>query len=245
LGTLVEIGLPFAQAHHLPALWQVLDAVQAQMSAHATDSDLGRLHAAPVGQGVRVHPWTAEVLRLALAWQADSPVFDVARGTGRWGLHADDGAAVATRLDGDTRLDLGGLAKGWAVDRVVDTALALGVSALWVNAGGDLRTHGVALPIQLRVELQGGVQPWGLLEAGALATSDFRPGARATLWPGQAARSPASPRHVSVMADLCATADALTKVVAATGLHDPHTRGLLSRHGAQAWGHDVGLCASP
>jgi thiamine biosynthesis lipoprotein len=246
LGTLVEIGLPSAHAADAadePALWAelwaVMDTVQARMSAHDADSDLGRLHAAPEGQPVTVHPWTAEVLRLARAWHLTCPAFDVALGSGAWAIEGDQ----AWRLSPHTRLDLGGLAKGWAVDRVVARAQALGVPALWVNAGGDLRASGCALPIHLRDEGQGGAYPWGVLEDGALATSDFRPGARSQLWhaaAGSAAESTADrPGHLSLMADDCATADALTKVVAAWGLCDPRTQGLLQAHAAQAWVHDA------
>ncbi|HET6567645.1 MAG TPA: FAD:protein FMN transferase [Rhodothermales bacterium] len=39
-------------------------------------------------------------------------------------------------------LDLGGSAKGWAVDRAVEVLLRAGVSSALVNAGGDLRVVG-------------------------------------------------------------------------------------------------------
>ncbi len=240
LGTLVDIGLPDEQVARRPdlwaELWQVMNTVHARMSAHAADSDLGRLHAAPVGRAVTLHPWTAEVLRLAQAWHQACSAFDVALGSGAWVIEGDQ----AWRLSSHTRLDLGGLAKGWAVDRVVALAHQQGVPALWVNAGGDLRASGCALPIHLRDEGQGGAYPWGVLEGGALATSDFRPGARSQLWrAGATAERVERPGHLSLMADVCATADALTKVVAAWGLHDPRTQGLLQAHGAQAWVHDV------
>jgi len=237
LGTLVDIGLPDEQTAGQPGvwaeLWQVMDTVQARMSAHAQDSDLARLHAAPVGQRITVHPWTAEVLQLAQAWHQACSAFDVALGSGGWAIEGDQ----AWRRSSHARLDLGGLAKGWAVDRVVAVAHQHGVRALWVNAGGDLRASGCVLPIHLRDERHGGAYPWGVLEDGALATSDFRPGARSKLWHTDAAAQ--RPGHLSLMADDCATADALTKVVAAWGLHDPRTQGLLHAHGAQAWVHDA------
>ena len=237
LGTLVEIGLPEGQAPHLSALWAVLDTVQSQMSAHVPDSDIARLNAAPVGQRVPLHPWSDTVLQLAQGWQRDCAAFDVACGTGRWALQGGH----AWRQDATTRIDLGGLAKGWAVDQVVAEAQALGIAAVWVNAGGDLRTHGVAVPLQLRDEGQGGTRAFGTLSEGAFATSDFRPAARSRLWvphSSAGAGSAQQGRHVSVLADTCTAADALTKVVAALGLNHPQTQGLLQTHGAQAWVHD-------
>ncbi len=45
-------------------------------------------------------------------------------------------------LGPSTRLDLGGIAKGYAVDRAVTTLRAMGVTEGIVNAGGDLRVLG-------------------------------------------------------------------------------------------------------
>ncbi len=232
LGTLVEIGLPPDHSQALPALWAVLDLVQSRMSVHEPDSDLSRLHAAAMGQPVAVHLWTAAVLMLAQAWHRACPAFDVALGSGDWAIRG----TTAYRQSLATRLDLGGLAKGWAVDRVVQTAMDLGVPALWVNAGGDLRVHGTSLPVALRNETQGGVHQWGQLSDGALATSDFRAGARSSLW-GPTSGGHPRPAHLSVMAASCATADALTKVVAAWGLNDPRTQVLLQAHHARACVH--------
>jgi thiamine biosynthesis lipoprotein len=220
--------------------------VQARMSVFEADSDLGRSHALPAGTPVPLHPWTAEVLQHAQALHTHTAgLFDVAQGSGRWCVlptlapHEDmtEGAALSlVRLDEATRLDLGGIAKGFAVDRAVQAALAAGAQAVWVNAGGDVRVHGASLAVSLRDEQHGGVRPWLTLEDGAVATSDFTLGARARLHaPGRAVGA----RHVSVAAPQCMLADALTKVVAAVGqADDPMVRELLALHGAQAWLHD-------
>lgn len=256
LGTLVEVGvrMPWPQAG-LDAAWRALAVVQARMSVFEADSDLGRSHALPAGTPVPLHPWTAEVLQHAQALHTQTAgLFDVAQGSGRWRVQpalgaphgdalvdpkegANEGAAFSlVRLDEATRLDLGGIAKGFAVDRAVQAALAAGAQAVWVNAGGDVRVHGASLAVSLRDEQHGGVRPWLTLEDGAVATSDFTLGARARLHaPGRALGA----RHVSVAAPQCMLADALTKVVAAVGrTDDPMVRGLLALHGAQAWSHD-------
>ena len=44
---------------------------------------------------------------------------------------------------GDVALDLSGIAKGYAVDRVTEDLLRLGVGSLLVEIGGELRGHGV------------------------------------------------------------------------------------------------------
>lgn len=241
LGTLVEIGVPPGADAALHAAFEAIGEVQARMSVFEPGSDLSRSHAAPVGRGTLLHPWTAEVLHLALDLHARSAgLFDVALGSGPWCLRQRGEDTLLVRLSTATRLDLGGLAKGWAVDRAVEAALAHGAQAVWVNAGGDLRVHGLALPIVLRDEAHGGVRPWGTLQDAALATSDFRPGARAKL--AGAGRQ----GHLSVSAPRCAVADALTKVLAQLGHpNQAEALDLLRHYRAQVWVHDPSPASSP
>lgn len=235
LGTLVEVGVPDGQETALEAAFAAIAEVQRLMSRFASNSDLARVHAAACGEPVPVHPWTAEVMTLAQHLSNMSGgLFDVAQGSGAWSMtRTPDGRAAVTRLSADTRLDLGGLAKGWAVDRAVQAAQAQGLAAIWVNAGGDVRVQGVSLPIVLRDETMGGVRPWGELSDGALATSDFRDGARAALWGRRRVG------HLSVIAPSCAVADGLTKILAqCPDLDREPARTCLQAHGAQAWFHD-------
>lgn len=52
-----------------------------------------------------------------------------------------DGLILSTNADG-LLLDLGGIAKGEVIDRVLDRFLAAGVENVLVNAGGDVRVRG-------------------------------------------------------------------------------------------------------
>jgi FAD:protein FMN transferase len=87
------------------------------------------------------------------------------------------------RLEGDVvtvpmgaGLDLGGLAKGWTVDRAAEGALDAGLEWAVVNAGGDLRIAGASPVIDVAVEdpeaRDAEILRLGL-EAGALATSSI------------------------------------------------------------------------
>lgn len=53
----------------------------------------------------------------------------------------DSGASVGFLKDG-MGIDLGGIAKGWAVDRAMEKLMARGVRAAIIDAGGDLRIIG-------------------------------------------------------------------------------------------------------
>jgi len=118
------------------------------------------------------------------------------------------------------------------VDRAVHALQGAGMAGGWVNAGGDLRSFGSAtLEVKLRDEQRGGVVAFGRLCEGAFATSCFADGARSAL---SGANGASRCAHVSVAAPLCLMADALTKVVAASG---DAGHPLLARADAQAWLH--------
>lgn len=232
LGTLVELGVlhgdDAAADAALAAGFAAIDAVEAQLSRFRADSDLARFHALPAGGAIEVGEHTAAVLAAAAGLQAETDdLFDISLGSAPRGWRCD-GRRLA-KLDPLVRLDLGGIGKGHAVDAAVAVLRALAPAGGWVNAGGDLRSYGAAtLDVQLRDEHDGGTRPWLQLADGALATSHFGAGSRSSLHGGRGAG------HVSVAAPLCLWADALTKVVAASG-HPRHPA--LRARDAQAWLH--------
>lgn len=233
LGTLVEVGMASSSADGAAAFdaaFSAIETVQACMSRFEPDSDVSRFHALPVGQSLLVDRVTAQVLQTAAWLQAESAgLFDIALGSARHGWQCK--GLRLTKLRAGVQLDLGGIAKGHAVDCAVAAMQAAGCTAGWVNAGGDLRAFGeLELPVSLRDEQHGGVRAFGSLSDGALATSHFGRGARSRLWRADAARE----AHVSVMAARCLWADALTKVVA---LSQEPRHPLITALGAQAWLH--------
>jgi len=249
LGTLVEIGArvpaPAAReaAAALEEAWDALAAVERELSAFDPESDVGRFNAAPEGEALAIADHTAAVLRAAADLARETGwLFDVSQGTGAgaWSVADAGGAALLHKRSASVRLDLGGIAKGYAVDRAFEALAArldhVDGAGCWVNAGGDLRVAGVELPVFLRDERGGGARPWMVLSDGALATSDYGPGARARLAGAPEGRG----RHVSVAAPRCMWSDALTKVVAITGRVD-HPAVVLRR--AVAWVHaEAGPC---
>jgi thiamine biosynthesis lipoprotein len=229
LGTLVEIGAadadPARAAAAIGAAFDRIAAIQARLSRFDDASEIGRFNAAPAGTCIAVGAETRAVLAAALALHdASEGLFDVSLGSGASAWQCDESGL--RKLAADVRLDLGGIAKGFAVDAGVAMLGAHGVASGWVNAGGDLRVFGaLTLPIDLRDERAGGVRRFATLGDGAFATSRF-------------ARSHdhgvARPGHASVAAPECMWADALTKIVIASG---DATHPILARFGARAWCH--------
>src|SRR4029450_10266028 len=137
-------------------------------------------------------------------------------------------------------VDLGGIAKGFAVDRAVDALEDTGIECGIVNAGGDLRTFGPASQlIHLRhptdpTRVAGAVR----LRERAIATSGIYFERRkhhgryvSPLLDGRSGQTARELISVSVAAAECMAADALTKVVFALR---EEAAGLLAQYGADA-----------
>jgi thiamine biosynthesis lipoprotein len=166
LGTFVTLqvgGLPEAEA-----VWTIergfaaIADVQRLMSFHDPASDLSALNRDASDRRVRVHRDTVQVIREALEISAESRgLFDitVAADLVQWGLlprpasrHPPDPAASwqdVELIDDETIrfhrplwLDLGGIAKGHAVDRAMHCLQRTPDLQCCVNAGGDLRVAG-------------------------------------------------------------------------------------------------------
>ena len=279
LGTFVEVAATHANAREahraVDAAFDEVALVHRLMSFHDPASDVSRLNREALEHPVAVHPATLEVLRWAhTVAQGSDGCFDVTvaaelvwRGIlpRPWSRHEPcrDGSWSDVELLGDGRarfhrplwIDLGGIAKGYAVDRAIERLGALGATRACVNAGGDLRVMGSATEcVRLRPVPASG-EPTAVVElANASLASSGGPGARHDVerFPGLhihgADRRPTRSRTFAcVITDRCVLADALTKVVLGTRNRGA---GLLRKYGATAhvyttrggW-HTVGAAA--
>ena len=251
LGTFVEItargATPATLAAGIESAFSAVARVQSLMSYHDASSELSLLNRQASLGAVRVEAWTQQVLaRVQRIHAASGGCFDPVvaphlertgylpsvRGAPRASPHArfTDVILLAgnrVRFARPLRLDLGGIAKGFAVDRAIDALRAAGVPAALVNAGGDLRAFGGhAWPMTVRdPALPGQMRSFGTLRDGALATSAIYFSERRTST-GRRTSAMVDPRShrpwlarasVSVLAPEAATADALTKVLALQG----------------------------
>jgi thiamine biosynthesis lipoprotein len=159
LGTSVEVTADDERA--IEAAFAAVERVHRLMSAHEQDSDVSRINRFAHVRPVEVHDWTAQVIERALFWSERSEgAFDVVR-AGKAALergllprHADQPQpeaahwtwleiqSASVRLLKPGCIDLGGIAKGFAVDRAVDALREEGCESGLVNAGGDLRGFG-------------------------------------------------------------------------------------------------------
>jgi thiamine biosynthesis lipoprotein len=253
LGTFVEIavaGAPPAEMEAaVEAAFGAVATVHRLMSFHDEASDIGRLNRGAFDHPVAVHPWTFEVLDIALDFHRRSAgVFDIGVAPALQALGllprrddetslppavANGGDAIALLCDGSVRfrhrgvrIDLGGIAKGYAVDRAVEVLGRCGIGEGVVNAGGDLAVFG---PHPHAIHIRDPRQPQRPmcevgLRAAALASSAGRFDPLSSGEPaGSAVIDPrtGTPVHgvvgATVRAPACVVADALTKVVMAAG----------------------------
>lgn len=263
LGTLVEIRARApcaARAERAVRLaFAAVERVQARMSFFESGSDVSRLNRRALHRSVRVARSTYRVLRHAHALHAASGgLFDIAMAAelvrGGWLPRPAKGpsrstattAAIAllpgrrVRFRRPLLIDLGGIAKGFAVDQAIAALRRAGATGATVNAGGDLRAFGRSgQPVHVRLpRAPGTLVAGGTIRAGAVATSGhyfarrrLRDGWRAPICDPRSRRFAGEVRSVTVFARECWLADALCKVV---WLGGPDALPLLKRHGARA-----------
>lgn len=231
LGTIVSIhadATPIA----METAFEAIARVHFLMNAHSDSGDLAAINRESWRRPVHVHAWTFRVLAMARAVsRASAGAFDPTLGRGA--THEDvvllPGRRI--RLRRKARLDLGGIAKGFAVDRAVAALRRCGVQAGCVNAGGDLRVFGEASrTIRVRLPADPALSvPVATARERAFATSAaYFGGEHVDARNGHRLRLQSS---ITVSAPSCMVADALTKAVSAIG---PQA-GLLRSFGAQAY----------
>jgi thiamine biosynthesis lipoprotein len=268
LGTFVDVACQ-GSPDDIDRAFAAIQKVHRLMSFHDPTSDVARMNRHAAHEPVKVHPWTWRVLKCAQEFSRKSDgVFDItiARQLVKWDYlpkpdarFCDDGSWRNIVLDDECNIrfrrrvivDLGGVAKGFAVDHAVEALKGNGVTAGIVNAGGDLRTFGAASQL---VHVRHPAEPTRIagavrLRERAMATSGIYFGRRkfrgkyvGPLLDGRTGQSGRELISVSVAAAECMAADALTKIVfalreKAAGLLAQYCADalLLERDGAPSW----------
>ena len=153
------------------AAFAAIGRVDRLMHPSRIGSDLLAIRQLVEGSAV-VDPWTWAVLRAATQLHVESNgLFDPCRAdsAGRIGdLRLDEPNRVESERP--LAIDLGGIAKGFAVDRAIDALRDHGCAAAEVNAGGDLRVFG-ADACDVWVRAGGACRPIRLRDS-ACAVSD-------------------------------------------------------------------------
>lgn len=208
--------------------------IQGLMSFHEGTSELSAINGNAHKAAMELSPDMAFVIDFALQLsRATTGAYDIAIGhelMHRGGLpalfpHSEAGTYLDIQFDGATlsfrrrlALDLGGIAKGYAVDKAFETVLAAApnLQQLTINAGGDMRIYNwqeQTAQIRLPSKRKRDFVPVPM-RASALATSaPLFAGKGSLIVHRQSRQLEQSGDSVTVFAPTCMVADALTKVV--------------------------------
>jgi len=239
LGTFValeaESGDPRTSEEGITAAFAAVARVERLMHPERPGSDIAVLSRSAPGTVVAVDAWTWAVLSLCrrlhrLSDGAFDPCLSLSPGR-MSDIELLDSGQVCTHAP--VKVDLGGVAKGYAVDRAVEAMRAGGCHAGLVNAGGDLAVFGASSRTMFCRSESGSVVAVELTEA-ALASSDTenlaRPDEHQGYYHGRDRQTPIS-GSVCVTAPSAAVADALTKCLLAADRGSGQT--LLQAFGAR------------
>lgn len=219
--------------------FSAIEKVQQLMSFHDPKSELSRLNQNAFNHIVQVHPFTYAVLKRAQRiFYASHGLFDcsIANTLVNWEIlpdhlqqghtdktiHSQAGLQLLSdhsiRFTQPILLDLGGIAKGFAVDLAIHSLKKLGIKNALVNAGGDLRVLGhIAEEIVIRnPQNPQDFHALGALANGAIATSAsyFSKTENGSALVNPFNRTALDSKHsFSVIAPTACVADALTKVI--------------------------------
>ena len=233
--------------HAMTEAYQVIHKISNLMSFHLRQSDLTKLNQFAYERPVIVDAMTYEVLALAkdlftytggsfdcavaqhLQVQGLLPHFIDMKSANVQAAHNPCHDLAHLILTNDCTVsfskpllvDLGGIAKGYAVDRACEVLISCGVTAACVNAGGDLRVLGEQ---QTDIHIRHPLQPQHLIYAGQLRNGALASSASYFTEQGSTSKSAlVDPRtggpiltskSFSVIAPTCAVADGLVKALA-------------------------------
>ena len=206
----------------IQAAYRAIAEVEWRMHPRRDGSDLALINSAAPQTRISIADSTWRVLRLAQAVHALSDgafdpclpslpgrLFDLV-------VSASEVRSRSALCRVPLALDLGGIAKGYAIDRAIEALCAAGCVSGLVNAGGDLRVSGRSEGILLR-RADRTCEPLTLTNA-ALAVTDLDVDVRQRAAEHQgyyrrSGRAPPESRYAAVVASSAAVADALTKCV--------------------------------
>ncbi len=152
------------------AMFSEMERLEEILSRHKDDSDITRINDAAGEEWVSVEPETIEVIEKALeSAELTRGAFDPTVGVllRLWGFGTDDAGVPSQeelehgldlvgydqiQVDKENgkvflsrpgvKLDVGGVAKGYIVERGQEVATEAGVGAVFINAGGDINIRG-------------------------------------------------------------------------------------------------------
>jgi thiamine biosynthesis lipoprotein len=118
------------------AAFDLVDRLEQGLSRFIENSDISRINNLAAGQSVRISRSTMECLLMSQrAFTQTSGFFDISLGTGLHGLDLVPQDFVVHAAENGIRLDLGGIGKGYAVDRAAEVLIDWDIHQALLHGG--------------------------------------------------------------------------------------------------------------
>jgi FAD:protein FMN transferase len=140
MATVFEVHAVHPDAHYAAqaaqAAFDLVDRLERELSRFLTNSDITRVNLLARGERTRVSPSTLECLVIARhMFDLTGGAFDVSIGTGLPSLELEPDEVEVRATATGVRVDLGGVGKGYAVDRMAELMEEWGVGVALVHGG--------------------------------------------------------------------------------------------------------------
>jgi thiamine biosynthesis lipoprotein len=140
MATLFEIYCAHPDAKYAEqaaqAAFDLVDRLEQELSRFIENSDIARINCLGPGQSAGVSPWTLECLQTARRMYLETGrAFDISIGTGLDNLEFVPGDMAVRASSAGVRLDLGGIGKGYAVDRMAEVMEEWEISKALLHGG--------------------------------------------------------------------------------------------------------------
>lgn len=118
------------------AAFDLTDRLERELSRFLANSDITRVNCLAAGESTRVSPSTMECLVIARhMFDLTGGAFDVSIGTGLPSLELDGNRFLVRATTEGVKVDLGGIGKGYAVDRMAELLEEWGLGVALVHGG--------------------------------------------------------------------------------------------------------------
>jgi thiamine biosynthesis lipoprotein len=118
------------------AAFDLIDRLETELTCHRSSSDISRINRLKCGEATLVCPWTMECLLLARHFYSETGgAFDISLGSGLNSVELITAESCVRVHRDEIRLNLGGIGKGYAIDRAAELLQEWEISRALIHGG--------------------------------------------------------------------------------------------------------------